>query len=86
MNNARLILADALDITSYVLLQTVTTEQVLNWIYTILLIISLLMGIVIKIISAVKDGRITKEEAEEIHKAVNEAKDIIKEESKENKK
>lgn len=77
MNN-KLMLADAFDICSYVLVQNITTTDILNWIYTIILIISILLGIILKIVAALKDHKITKEEAEEIQKAVNEAKDDIK--------
>lgn len=79
MNN-KLILADGLDVLSYVLLTYITTTEVLSWIYTILLIISLALGIGLKILSAVKDGKISREEVEEIKKAVNEAKNEVRDE------
>lgn len=76
MNN-RLLIADSMDVVSYILLSYVTTTEILEWVYTILLIISLALGIGIKIASALKDKRISKEEAEEIKRAVDEAKNEV---------
>lgn len=76
----RLVLADGLDVLSYVLLTYITTTDVLSWIYTGLLIVSLLLGIVIKVRSAIKDGKITKEEEAEIKKEIDEAGKKIKDE------
>lgn len=79
MNN-RLLIADSMDIISYILLSYVTTTEVLEWAYTILLIISLALGIGLKIAQALKDRKISKEEAEEIKKAVDEAKKRVEDE------
>lgn len=76
----KLIIGDSLDIISYILISYVTTTEILNWVYTILLIISLGLGIGLKIASAIKDRKITKEEADEIAKAVDEAKNAVKNE------
>lgn len=79
MNNL-LLIADSMDIISYLLLSYVTTTEVLEWAYTILLIISLALGIGLKIAQALKDRKISKEEAEEIKKAVDEAKKRVEDE------
>lgn len=87
MNNAKMIIADLLDLVSGVILSQIDVSEVLDWIYTILLIASITLGLVLKISSAVKDGKITREEAESIKKAVDEAKSEVKEEKeKEDKK
>lgn len=85
--NSRMMIADCLDLVSGVILANIQVSEVLDWIYTILLIASITLGIVLKVISAVKDGKVTKEEAEEIKKAVDEAKNNVQEEKdKEDKK
>lgn len=76
----RLMLADGLDVLSYVLLTYITTGDVLSWIYTGLLIVSLLLGIVLKIIAAIRDGKISEEEQAEIKKEIDEAGKKIKDE------
>lgn len=87
MNNAKMIIADLLDLVSGVILSQIDVSEVLDWIYTILLIASITLGLVLKISSAVKDGKITRDEAESIKKAVDEAKSEVKEEKeKEDKK
>lgn len=73
MNN-KLIFADALDLLSYVLITYVTTTEVLNWIYTILLSASLLLGIILKIITMLEDKKITKQELEELREELEKAK------------
>lgn len=78
--NSRMMIADCLDLVSGVILANIQVSEVLDWIYTILLIASITLGIVLKVISAVKDGKVTKEEAEEIKKAVDEAKNKVQEE------
>lgn len=80
MMNNRLLIADSMDIISYILLSYVTTTEVLEWVYTILLIISLALGISLKILSALKDRKVSKEEAEEIKRAVDEAKNEVRNE------
>lgn len=69
----KLMLADGFDILSYVLLQNISTSEVLDWVYTSVLIISVLFGIVLKIIAAVKDRHVTKEELTEIKNEVDKA-------------
>lgn len=87
MNNAKMIIADLLDLVSGVILSQIDVSEVLDWIYTILLIASITLGLVLKISSAVRDGKITRDEAESIKKAVDEAKSEVKEEKeKEDKK
>lgn len=87
MNNAKMVIADLLDLVSGVILSQIDVSEVLDWIYTILLIASITLGLVLKISSAVKDGKITRDEAESIKKAVDEAKSEVKEEKeKEDKK
>lgn len=76
----RLLIADSMDVVSYVLLSYVTTTEILEWVYTILLIISLALGIGLKIASALKDRKVSKEEAEEIKRAVDEAKNEVRSE------
>lgn len=66
------ILSDMLDILAYSIFLQVTTGEVLNWIYSIVLILSVVFGIVMKIYSAFKDGKVTKEEQEEIKKEIDE--------------
>lgn len=61
-----------LDILAYSIFLQVTTGEVLNWIYSIVLILSVVFGIVMKIYSAFKDGKVTKEEQEEIKKELDE--------------
>lgn len=72
--------ADCADVVSYVLLSAITTSDVLQWIYTIVLICSLLIGIILKVVSALKDHKITEEELEDIQHQVDDAKDQIKKE------
>lgn len=57
----------------------ITTDDVLRWIYLGLAIVSLLIPIVTKIIDALKDGKVTKEEADDIKKAVDDAKEKVDE-------
>lgn len=78
--NSRMMIADCLDLVSGVILANIQVSEVLDWIYTILLIASITLGIVLKVISAAKDGKVTKEDAEEIKKAVDEAKNKVQEE------
>lgn len=76
----RFVLADGLDVLSCVLLTYITTTDVLDWIYISLLIVSLVLGVVLKIRAAIKDGKITKEEEAEIKKEIDEAGKKIKDE------
>lgn len=76
------LIADLCDIIAYTAFLQVTTTEILNWVYTVVLIISVLFGIGMKIYSAVRDGKITKEEAEEIRKEAEEDLKKIDEERK----
>lgn len=80
MNN-KLLMADLIDVLSVALLQNVSVGEVLNWVYTALLIASLSLGIILKIAAALSDRKVTKDEAEGIKEAVDEAKSEIKEEA-----
>lgn len=82
MNNNGFIIADCLDLVAYVAYTNITTTEVLNWVYTIVLIISVVFGIVLKIISAVKDKKVTKEELEDIKKEMDDACEKLKENTK----
>lgn len=68
----RLLIADCFDLISVLILEQITTTEVLNWVYTGLLIASIILGIVLKIISALRDRKVTKDELEEIKKEVDE--------------
>lgn len=81
-SNTGFLIADMFDILAYAIFLQVTTTEVLNWVYTIVLIISVLFGIVMKIWSAVRDGKITKEEQDEIKKELDEDLRKIDEERK----
>lgn len=85
MNNSKLLLADCFDLLSGLLIYNAELTDVLNWIYMILLIASLLLGIGLKIWSALKDGKLTSEEAEEIRKEIESAADKAKAEADESK-
>lgn len=80
------LIADVLDIVAYSCFLQVSTTEVLNWVYTIVLIASVVFGIVRKIISALQDGKITKEEQKEIEEEVNKLKQITDEAKKEDEK
>lgn len=82
----KLILADCFDMMSIIILENITTSEILNWVYTSLLIVSILFGIVLKIIAAIKDRKITKEEIEDIKKEVDDGiQKLTNEKNKENK-
>lgn len=70
--------ADIFDVISVLLLTAVSQNQILDIIYLVLMIISLSMGIVMKIVDAARDKKITKEELEDIKKEVDDAKDQVK--------
>lgn len=84
--NYRLMLADVFDVFGGILIAQIQVSEILDWVYTILLIISILLGIGLKIYSAFKDGKVTEEEAKEIKKAVDEAKEEVKKTQEEGKK
>lgn len=83
----KMILADAADIVAYVIFQNITTTEVLDWVYTIVLIASVLFGIVMKVIAAFRDKHITDQEAQEIKdelkKTQEEIEDAINKDKKE---
>lgn len=70
--------ADIFDVISVLLLTAVSQNQILDIIYLVLMIISLSMGIIMKIVDAARDKKITKEELEDIKKEVDDAKDQVK--------
>lgn len=74
------ILADFADILAYAVFTQITADEVLNWVYTIILIVSVIFGIVMKFISALQDRKITKQEEEEIKKTMEQGLQEIKDE------
>lgn len=76
------LVADVLDIVAYTCFLQVSTTEVLNWVYTIVLIASVIFGIVMKVVSALQDGKITKEEQKEIENEVDKLKEITEEANK----
>lgn len=84
--NYRLMVADICDVFGGILISQIQVSEILDWVYMILLIISISFGIGLKIYSAFKDGRVTEEEAKEIKKAVDEAKEEVKKTQEEDKK
>lgn len=62
------IVADLCDGIAYVAVLQVTTSEVLDWVYTVVFIFSVLFGIFMKIYSALQDRKITKQEEEDIKK------------------
>lgn len=64
---------------AYVALTQISTTTILDWVYTIVFCISIIFSIVMSIITATKDRKITKEEAENIKKTVDDSIDKIKE-------
>lgn len=79
-------IADFCDVFAYIMLTQVSVSEVLNWVYLILLIISLGLGIVLKIVSAMKDGKVTREEIEDLQKQLDESLKVIQELKEETKK
>lgn len=63
----------------------ITTEEVLRWVYLILAIISILIPLVIKIINALKDKRLTEDEANDIQAELNKAIEELKQLEEKNK-
>lgn len=70
--------ADCFDALSVALLSAVTTSQVLDIIYLVLLSASLVMGIVMKLIIALRDKHLDDDEIKEIKKEVDDAAGQIK--------
>lgn len=58
----------------------ITTEEVLRWVYLILAIISILIPLIVKLVNALKDKRLTEDEADsikaELDKAIEELKEL----------
>lgn len=79
--NAKMVIADILDVCAGVILAQIQVSEVLDWIYTGLLIASIVLGIILKIRSALEDKRISSEEAKEIQEEVNKGLKAIKEAS-----
>lgn len=73
-----LTVADCFDALSVALLSAVTTSQVLDIIYLVLLSASLVMGIVMKLIIALRDKHLDDDEIKEIKKEVDDAAGQIK--------
>lgn len=77
--------ADAFDAIACALVAQLSVNDILNYVYMAVLVFSIIMGIVLKIVSAVKDGKVTKQEAEDIQAEVEKALEKIEEEKKTNK-
>ena len=56
----------------------ITTEEILRWVYLILAIISILIPLIVKLVSALKDKRLTEDEAESIQEELNKAIEELK--------
>lgn len=84
MNNASntMVVADAMDVLGYVFLANITTTEVLNWVYTSLLIASIALGIILKLVSVFKDKKVTEKELQELKEEVDKAKKKLEEETK----
>lgn len=79
MNTAATLISNTI---SYICLTAlVSSNEVLQWVYTVIFAISVLFPIIWNIVNSAKDGNITKDEVDEIKKKVDEAekklKDII---------
>lgn len=72
------LISDICDIIAYVMFGQITPSEILEWVYTIVLILSVVFGIVLKIISAAKDRKITKQEQEEIKAEIKKELDDLK--------
>lgn len=79
--DTRFIAGDACDVIAAALLSVVNVSEVLDWIYTGLLIASIVLGIVLKVTAAVKDKRVTAEEAKEIQDEIKAGMRAIEEQS-----
>lgn len=56
----------------------ITTEDVLRWVYLILAIISILIPLVVKLVNALKDKRLTSDEVKDIQQELEKAKEELK--------
>lgn len=71
------IVADLCDMLSFVMIGLLDLGDILEYVYMILFIFSLALGIVLKVYTALQDHKITKEEIQDIKKSVDDAKDDI---------
>lgn len=81
MNSYRLA-SDVANCLAYVSLTQLTTNEILDWVYTILFCISIVFSIVMKVIDSLRDKKITSQEAKEIKEEVDEAIKKIDEHNK----
>lgn len=58
---------------------TLTPDDILRWVYMGLAIISILIPLIVKVIEAIDDHKVTKDELNDIKNEVNKAKDEISE-------
>lgn len=79
MNKGELI-SDGLNALSFAFLSQITTEDILKWCYEILFILSIALSIFFTIYGAIKDKKITKEEADEIKNTIDESAEKVKKE------
>lgn len=79
--DTKFIIADACDVLAGAFLSVIDVSEVLDWIYTGLLIASILLGIFLKVYTAVKDKRVTAEEAKEIQDEIKAGMRAIEEQS-----
>lgn len=56
----------------------ITTEEVLRWVYLILAIISILIPLIVKLVTALKDKRLTEDEAKDIQDQLNKTIEELK--------
>lgn len=85
--NQKMLIADCLDIISGAVLTQLNIGEVLDWIYTGILIASIILSIVLKIKSVTEDKKITAKEIREIQDEVNKGLEAIdKEKEKKTKK
>lgn len=63
----------------------ITTEEVLRWVYLILAIISILIPLIVKLVNALKDKRLTDDEADEIKQELDKAIEELKQLEEKNK-
>lgn len=79
MNKGNLFLiADLLDMVSFALINQGVFEETLQVIYLVLLIASMVTGLVLKIISFLRDGKLTKEEIADLKKELDESLETIR--------
>lgn len=85
--NQKMLIADCLDVIAGAVLTQLNIGDVLDWIYTGILIASIILSIVLKIKSVMEDKKITAKEIREIQDEVNKGLEAIdKEKEKQTKK